>query len=109
MSPLRPSYLQPSQHSKLTFSLSLRSQGRFVYGGGIGFAMHAAPIYIAETAPSVVRGTLISLKARWFPWSSRLISHHDYALLVALTGHLSLSQGMYGNEVVWSRDVLFPS
>lgn len=42
--------------------LSVLLLGRFVYGGGIGFAMHAAPIYIAETAPTAVRGTLISLK-----------------------------------------------
>lgn len=36
--------------------------GRFTYGLGIGFAMHAAPMYIAETSPSSVRGLLISLK-----------------------------------------------
>ena len=36
--------------------------GRLSYGAGIGFAMHAAPIFIAETAPSGVRGTLISAK-----------------------------------------------
>ncbi|KAL2556521.1 D-xylose-proton symporter-like 2 [Forsythia ovata] len=36
--------------------------GRFVYGIGIGLAMHAAPMYIAETAPSQIRGQLISLK-----------------------------------------------
>ncbi|KAJ3681650.1 hypothetical protein LUZ60_014223 [Juncus effusus] len=36
--------------------------GRFIYGIGIGLAMHAAPMYIAETAPSQIRGTLISLK-----------------------------------------------
>ncbi|KAJ1693463.1 hypothetical protein LUZ63_010161 [Rhynchospora breviuscula] len=36
--------------------------GRFIYGFGIGLAMHAAPMYIAETAPSQIRGTLISLK-----------------------------------------------
>ncbi|KAF5735430.1 hypothetical protein HS088_TW15G00933 [Tripterygium wilfordii] len=36
--------------------------GRFVYGVGIGLAMHAAPMYIAETAPSEIRGQLISLK-----------------------------------------------
>ncbi|XP_023888282.2 D-xylose-proton symporter-like 2 [Quercus suber] len=36
--------------------------GRFVYGIGIGLAMHAAPMYIAETAPSKIRGRLISLK-----------------------------------------------
>ncbi|XP_027163928.1 D-xylose-proton symporter-like 2 isoform X1 [Coffea eugenioides] len=36
--------------------------GRLVYGIGIGLAMHAAPMYIAETAPSQIRGRLISLK-----------------------------------------------
>nr|GMC60864.1 D-xylose-proton symporter-like 2 [Ipomoea batatas]GME11726.1 D-xylose-proton symporter-like 2 [Ipomoea batatas] len=36
--------------------------GRFVYGVGIGLAMHAAPMYIAETSPSQIRGLLISLK-----------------------------------------------
>lgn len=36
--------------------------GRFVFGIGIGLAMHAAPMYIAETAPSNIRGRLISLK-----------------------------------------------
>ncbi|XP_051138084.1 D-xylose-proton symporter-like 2 [Andrographis paniculata] len=36
--------------------------GRFVFGIGIGLAMHAAPMYIAETAPSRIRGQLISLK-----------------------------------------------
>ncbi|VFQ91554.1 unnamed protein product [Cuscuta campestris] len=36
--------------------------GRFIYGVGIGLAMHAAPMYIAETSPSQIRGLLISLK-----------------------------------------------
>ncbi|KAI4295298.1 hypothetical protein L6164_035359 [Bauhinia variegata] len=36
--------------------------GRFVFGIGIGLAMHAAPMYIAETAPTPIRGRLISLK-----------------------------------------------
>ncbi|XP_059669408.1 D-xylose-proton symporter-like 2, partial [Cornus florida] len=36
--------------------------GRFVFGIGIGLSMHAALIYIAETAPSQIRGRLISLK-----------------------------------------------
>ncbi|KAL3755991.1 hypothetical protein ACJRO7_002955 [Eucalyptus globulus] len=36
--------------------------GRFVFGIGIGLAMHAAPMYIAETAPTKIRGQLISLK-----------------------------------------------
>ncbi|KAL3850645.1 hypothetical protein ACJIZ3_012527 [Penstemon smallii] len=36
--------------------------GRVLYGLGIGMAMHGAPLYIAETSPSQIRGTLISLK-----------------------------------------------
>lgn len=36
--------------------------GRLVYGLGIGMAMHGAPLYIAETCPSQIRGTMISLK-----------------------------------------------
>lgn len=36
--------------------------GRFVFGIGIGLSMHAAPMYIAETAPTQIRGRLISLK-----------------------------------------------
>lgn len=36
--------------------------GRLVYGMGIGFSMHAAPVYIAEISPADVRGTLIATK-----------------------------------------------
>ncbi|KAJ0792142.1 putative major facilitator, sugar transporter, major facilitator superfamily [Helianthus annuus] len=36
--------------------------GRVLYGLGIGLAMHGAPLYIAETCPSQIRGTLVSLK-----------------------------------------------
>lgn len=36
--------------------------GFTIYGLGIGFAMHAAPIYIAEIAPAEIRGTLVSAK-----------------------------------------------
>ncbi|CAF1720041.1 hypothetical protein HID58_085466 [Brassica napus] len=36
--------------------------GRVVYGIGLGLTMHAAPIYIAETAPSQIHGWMISLK-----------------------------------------------
>ncbi|XP_020215436.1 D-xylose-proton symporter-like 2 [Cajanus cajan] len=36
--------------------------GRLLFGIGIGLAMHAAPMYIAETAPTPIRGQLISLK-----------------------------------------------
>lgn len=42
--------------------LSVLLAGRLVYGLGIGLAMHGAPLYIAETCPSQIRGTLISLK-----------------------------------------------
>ncbi|CAN6922543.1 hypothetical protein Bca4012_091633 [Brassica carinata] len=36
--------------------------GRLMYGVGIGLTMHAAPMYIAETSPSQIRGRMISLK-----------------------------------------------
>lgn len=35
---------------------------KLIYGLGVGFAMQSAPVYIAETAPSSLRGSLISLK-----------------------------------------------
>lgn len=40
-------------------NLELLLLGRCLYGLGIGFAMHAAPAYIAEAAPAKVRGLLI--------------------------------------------------
>jgi len=36
--------------------------GFAIYGLGIGFAMHAAPVYIAEVCPAEVRGTMVSAK-----------------------------------------------
>jgi sugar porter (SP) family MFS transporter len=42
--------------------LTLVEIGRLLYGLGIGFSMHAAPAYIAETSPASVRGVLISTK-----------------------------------------------
>jgi sugar porter (SP) family MFS transporter len=36
--------------------------GFAIYGLGIGFAMHAAPVFIAEISPANVRGTLVSAK-----------------------------------------------
>mmetsp|Transcript_124067 Transcript_124067/g.322294 ORF Transcript_124067/g.322294 Transcript_124067/m.322294 type:complete len:525 (-) Transcript_124067:52-1626(-) len=36
--------------------------GFTIYGLGIGFAMHAAPVYIAEISPASVRGALVSAK-----------------------------------------------
>ncbi|KAF3432668.1 hypothetical protein FNV43_RR23770 [Rhamnella rubrinervis] len=43
-------------------NLPIMVVGRFIFGIGIGLAMHAAPMYIAETAPCQIRGRLISLK-----------------------------------------------
>eukprot|EP00413_Alexandrium_margalefii_P006635 CAMPEP_0204524452 /NCGR_PEP_ID=MMETSP0661-20131031/7384_1 /ASSEMBLY_ACC=CAM_ASM_000606 /TAXON_ID=109239 /ORGANISM="Alexandrium margalefi, Strain AMGDE01CS-322" /LENGTH=522 /DNA_ID=CAMNT_0051530209 /DNA_START=118 /DNA_END=1686 /DNA_ORIENTATION=+ len=36
--------------------------GFLIYGFGVGFAMHAAPVYIAEISPAEVRGALVSAK-----------------------------------------------
>ncbi|XVF20004.1 hypothetical protein REPUB_Repub11eG0160500 [Reevesia pubescens] len=42
--------------------LSVLLVGQLLHGLGIGLAMHGAPLYIGETCPSQIRGTLISLK-----------------------------------------------
>ncbi|XVF41665.1 hypothetical protein PTKIN_Ptkin01aG0298000 [Pterospermum kingtungense] len=55
-------YLVGALVTALSPNLAVMVIGRFVYGIGIGLAMHSAPIYIAETAPSQIRGQLISLK-----------------------------------------------
>lgn len=36
--------------------------GLLVFGIGVGFAMHAAPLYIAETTPASKRGTFVGAK-----------------------------------------------
>ncbi|KDP21779.1 hypothetical protein JCGZ_00566 [Jatropha curcas] len=55
-------YLVGALATALAPDLVIMVIGRFVFGIGIGLAMHAAPMYIAETAPSQIRGRLISLK-----------------------------------------------
>lgn len=55
-------YLAGTALEGLAQSYPLLLCGRLTYGLGIGFAMHGAPAYIAETAPQRVRGLLISLK-----------------------------------------------
>jgi len=42
--------------------ISVLLLGRLIYGFGCGFAMHGAPAYIGEMAPSAIRGLLVSLK-----------------------------------------------
>ncbi|KAF6138773.1 hypothetical protein GIB67_040905 [Kingdonia uniflora] len=55
-------YLVGSLVTAFAPNLPIMVIGRFTYGIGIGLAMHAAPMYIAETAASQIRGRLISLK-----------------------------------------------
>lgn len=56
------SYLVGALVSALAPDFAVLVIGRFIFGIGIGLAMHAAPMYIAETSPSQIRGRLISLK-----------------------------------------------
>lgn len=42
--------------------ISILIIGRMIYGFGCGFAMHGAPAYIGEMAPTQIRGMLVSLK-----------------------------------------------
>ncbi|CAO2825027.1 unnamed protein product [Amaranthus hypochondriacus] len=55
-------YAIGSLTTALAPDLNVLLVGRLLYGLGIGWAMHGAPLYIAETCPSQIRGTLISLK-----------------------------------------------
>ncbi|WOL09517.1 D-xylose-proton symporter-like 2 [Canna indica] len=59
--------------------------GRFVYGTGIGLAMHAAPMYIAETSPTQIRGRLISLK-EFFIVFGMLLGYISGSVYVDLVG-----------------------
>jgi len=45
-----------------SFSMTVLIVGRLLYGVGIACAMHGGPTYIAEMAPSQIRGLLVSLK-----------------------------------------------
>ncbi|GAU47975.1 hypothetical protein TSUD_87790 [Trifolium subterraneum] len=55
-------YLAGSAITATAPELGVLLAGRLIYGLGIGLAMHGAPLYIAETCPSQIRGTLVSLK-----------------------------------------------
>lgn len=48
--------------SALGQNLEMIIGGKIIYGLGIGFAMHSAPVYISEMSPPSVRGLLVSLK-----------------------------------------------
>ncbi|KAG7609475.1 Major facilitator superfamily domain [Arabidopsis suecica] len=55
-------YLVGALVTALAPTYSVLIIGRVIYGVSVGLAMHAAPMYIAETAPSPIRGQLVSLK-----------------------------------------------
>ncbi|XP_010261641.1 PREDICTED: D-xylose-proton symporter-like 2, partial [Nelumbo nucifera] len=69
--------------------------GRFIFGIGIGLAMHAAPMYIAETAPTQIRGRLISLK-EFFIVLGMLLGYTVGCLEIDLVGGWRY---MYGTSV----------
>jgi len=55
-------YVLGSCIAALGISLEMVMAGKAVFGLGIGFAMHSAPVYIAEISPPGVRGFLVSCK-----------------------------------------------
>lgn len=55
-------YILGSSISAFAPNFAILVTGRLIFGLGIGLSMHAAPMYIAETSPTQIRGTLISLK-----------------------------------------------
>ncbi|KAF3787150.1 D-xylose-proton symporter-like 3 [Nymphaea thermarum] len=69
--------------------------GRALYGIGIGMAMHGAPLYIAETSPSQIRGSLISLK-ELFIVLGILVGYLVGSIAISSTGGWRL---MYGFSV----------
>lgn len=66
-------------------SLAVLILGHVLFGLGIGLAMHAAPMYIAETSPSKIRGTLISLN-EGFIVGGILLGYVTGNLFIAETG-----------------------
>ena len=51
-----------SATSSIELSMAVLISGRLIFGMGIACAMHGGPTYIAEMAPSQIRGLLVSLK-----------------------------------------------
>jgi len=73
--------------------------GLFVYGLAVGFAMHVAPLYIAEISPADVRGTLVSAKEAilvfgmflgfFSGWAFTLLSSDGWRLMILCGGFLA--------------------
>mmetsp|Transcript_66861 Transcript_66861/g.186590 ORF Transcript_66861/g.186590 Transcript_66861/m.186590 type:complete len:506 (-) Transcript_66861:196-1713(-) len=73
--------------------------GLFVYGLAIGFAMHVAPLYIAEISPADVRGALVSAKEAiivfgmflgfFTGWVFSLLSSDGWRLMILVGGFLA--------------------
>jgi len=80
------------------------SAGLLVYGLGIGFAMHAAPVYIAEISPAEVRGTLVSAKEAvvvlgiflgfFFGWLFQDIDQVGWRYMLSVSAAFALMQGV---------------
>eukprot|EP00929_Paragymnodinium_shiwhaense_P062215 TRINITY_DN3105_c0_g1_i1.p1 TRINITY_DN3105_c0_g1~~TRINITY_DN3105_c0_g1_i1.p1 ORF type:complete len:465 (-),score=75.46 TRINITY_DN3105_c0_g1_i1:436-1830(-) len=78
--------------------------GFTVYGLGIGFAMHAAPVYIAEVSPASIRGMLVSAKEAiivcgmflgfFFGWACGGIPTDGWRIMVAISAVFALVMGV---------------
>lgn len=79
-------YLVGALVTGLAPDLAVMIIGRFIFGIGIGLAMHAAPMYIAETAPSQIRGRLISLKEFFIVFGMVLGYTVGYFLVEVISG-----------------------
>eukprot|EP00929_Paragymnodinium_shiwhaense_P019069 TRINITY_DN1311_c0_g1_i1.p1 TRINITY_DN1311_c0_g1~~TRINITY_DN1311_c0_g1_i1.p1 ORF type:complete len:508 (-),score=107.91 TRINITY_DN1311_c0_g1_i1:473-1996(-) len=78
--------------------------GFTVYGLGIGFAMHAAPVYIAEISPASIRGMLVSAKEAvivcgmflgfFFGWACGSIGTDGWRIMVAISAIFAVIMGV---------------
>lgn len=74
--------------------------GFTIYGLGIGFAMHAAPVFIAEIAPAEIRGSMVSAKEGiivfgiffgfFFGYVFSGIEYNGWRLMVAISALFAL-------------------